>query len=532
MGFLCINKDSEKNVNFSELNNQEFLRDIGLDAVNNIKTDVIVCSEVFIPPQYYVTGVTDLVTGITSNITGCTTGMTGIYNTTYTPDFNITFFLTGDTTYTGYTGEFCYKVFSDKNFVDQPPVRGIINGSEVLNKCINFSAITSNTITETFSEGVLPRIWSQYMIRPYYTFITKECSPGNYFNQWDSTLQLNIFNNDTDFYFMTVLDPPEPVLQVGENSDIQTNYDFIQDILLNNGVTGPLAQQATVNNVINYFILRTIPSNSVMVFLNGVKLTENTDYRLIIESLNRPPIVEFFGEIKITDVIVANYIAGLPTSYVSSDFNRWYVKNILVNNITIDANVGYTDQVNVNSITGNYEIYIDQTIDNQSDLILFINGVEMVYNQQFFLSTSRDNRIILDKTYIDPIKIGDIISIFGVSPYIKVNDYGSLKTNVFEPTWLANTSLQEGLTEPKFIVQVALKDDINYNNILYEKTVPFVVGNNLYTTQISNISLGFYYRFRIIYEVTYNAFLDNKIKTCSSTEGFFDTSSRYVNNTY
>ena len=135
----------------------------------------------------------------------------------------------------------------------------------------------------------LPKIWAQYLIRPYYNFYSKDCSSGLYFSQWDSTTQLNVFNPNTDYYFITVVDPPVPQLS-GPGIPPTSNYNFIQDILLADGKTGILGQQATVNNVINYFILKSVPASDIIVFLNGVRMTQGYDYNIINQGINVPQI--------------------------------------------------------------------------------------------------------------------------------------------------------------------------------------------------------------------------------------------------
>ena len=83
---------------------------------------------------------------------------------------------------------------------------GLLNGSEVISKMVPFNSITGSMVTQTFTEGSLPKIWAQYLIRPYYNFYSKDCSSGLYFSQWDSTTQLNVFNPKTIFSLGILLD--------------------------------------------------------------------------------------------------------------------------------------------------------------------------------------------------------------------------------------------------------------------------------------------------------------------------------------
>ena len=190
MGFLCVNKDKEKNVSQQEILDQNFLRDNGLSSVSNIQTDVKFCKEIFLSPEYYVTNAVKLVSGYTTTMTGCTTGSTnldGIYNLSYAGDINVNFIITGNTGFTLYNGSFCIKTFTKVNF--RPLIsNGILSDkNQFLSDCFPFSSITSTTLTKTYAEGILPKTWGEYLIRPYYLFESKECNPGINFNSWIST---------------------------------------------------------------------------------------------------------------------------------------------------------------------------------------------------------------------------------------------------------------------------------------------------------------------------------------------------------
>lgn len=534
MGFLC-NDDKKVIVSQETLSEITLKRNLGLDNVYNVNSSLIVCPEVFRSPEFYVNGATKLVSGLTSTLTGCTTATTlSIYNLDYVPNFNVDFIITGGTDYTGYTGNFCYKIFTDERFVAVPPYRGLVNGSESINTCVAFSAITimtSSTVTQQFVEGGLERTWRQYMIRPYYGFVTKDCHPGLVFNTWDSTTQVNNFQSESDYYFVTVVNPPTPNL-APPGGEILQPYSFIQDNLYMDGTTTQKGPQA-INDERNYFILRANPAADIMVFVNGVKMTGEKDYRLISRGFGTPPIVEFLTPIKKTDWVIANYLVGTPSSFLSGDFSQWFIDTWKIDVITVDAPFpGYVNTVNKNTITGNYEAYLTQPIDPKNAVFCTVNGVELVQNQQFFLSVSEPNRIIFDKAFVDPLKPGDVISFLGISPNFIFggNNYGSIPTTDFTIQWWVPSELPKNVSG-NFIVQVFKKDDPS-NLVMYQKTQPFVNGLANYTTTINNIALNLYYRFRVTFEAEYTAYLDNKITTCSFSEGYFDTTSRYLNNTY
>jgi hypothetical protein len=142
MGFLCTNKNIQKEVNQVDLFNQEESRNLGLSNIYNLNPEINFCSEIFLNPEFYLSGTSKLYSGYTSTLTGCTTGYTGIYNLDYTPEFSINYLLTGGTSYTGYTGSFCYKMYSDKFFNTLINGNLLKEGSEIINECIPFSSIT------------------------------------------------------------------------------------------------------------------------------------------------------------------------------------------------------------------------------------------------------------------------------------------------------------------------------------------------------------------------------------------------------
>lgn len=575
MGFLCLNLDSQLEVPETTQQNQNEARDLGLDNVFTVNTEINFCIESFTGPQYYVTGATKL-NSLTPN-SGCTTGFTSsfsnvltcpsgytvsagtafcyyvsgvttattsaitlslgntlaTYNLDYTPDFDVRFIFTGNTDFTGYTGNFCYKIYPKQYFKVSPPISIFLPGQESISTCIPFEEITGLTATQNFSiSSNIPKTWNEYLIRPYYTFESAVCNPGQSYNMWDITTQTNLFNNNTDYYFMTVVNPPTPILQ-GPELPPRQEINFIQDILLSNGLPGPQGPQA-INNQLNYFVLRDLPvSQNIMLFLNGVKLTEGADYNLIFyNGLLAPPVVEItIAPIKITDWLVANYLVG-PPNPLSGQLNQWFVNTIFVSTITTDVNPGFVASINYNSVTGNQEMFLTQPFDPTNAIFLTINGVEMVENQQFFKSTTVNNKIIFDPAYMNPIVIGDVVSVFTVSSSIVpiLSNYGQLSTNQFTASWSVPTTISSNVVS-NFRLQMALQSDSGYTSVIYQTTLPFVSGVANYAHTITSIPLNNDYRFRVINEAVYTGYLNNKIKTCSFAEGFFSTTSRLINNT-
>ena len=539
MGFLCVNKDKEKNVSQQEILDQNFLRDNGLSSVSNIQTDVKFCKEIFLSPEYYVTNVVKLVSGYTTTMTGCTTGSTnldGIYNLSYTGDINVNFIITGNTGFTLYNGSFCIKTFTKENF--RPLIsNGILSDkNQFLSDCFPFSSITSTTLTKTYAEGILPKTWGEYLIRPYYLFESKECNPGINFNSWVSTPQNNSFNNVTDFYFMTVVNPPTPVLNPPEGTNNVGNFNLITDKLYVDGYSSPRGSQS-INGELNYFLLTTIPSNGqIMLILNGIQLTQDYDFRLVDQGYGVPPVVEILNgnTVKTTDWLLATYIASIPQQASTSVFGSYFIDSILVSNFTNTSTNSYRipgdNSLNYNPVTLNYEFFTTLPIDPTYALVVTVNGLKLAEEFQYFKSTSFDGKIIFNKSV--NFNIGDVISVLAVSKsntFNGTNNYGSLKTNQFKVQWTVPTTFTNNSVTSRFIIQAYNND----TNILTNQVfVDYVDGQSSYETTLTNLSININFRFKVTLESTYTGYLNNKVVTCSYAEGYFDTTGAYINNTY
>jgi hypothetical protein len=532
MGFLCIEKEGKTVVSQVVIKETDFLQRAGLNNVNLLNPEIVVCSEVFHSPEFYVDGATKLVSGLTSSLSACTTGTTSIYNLTYTPNFNVIFNITGGTDYTGYTGSFCYKIFSDDKWTVSSPISGLKNGSESILSCTSFSAITSSTVTQQFLEGGLPNTWAQYLIRPYYGFTPKECS-NTPFNTWDGVVQLNLFDSESDYYFMTVTNPPTP--RLSPPGGVSTpNYTLITDRLLVHGVSSPRGP-SSINNVLNYFLLSSVPSNGqIMLFLNGVRLSQNLDFSLITQGYGVPPMVQINDEIVSTDVLIATYVTGVPSSW-SSDFGIYFIDTILVDSVVTDPPIAYRasgdNTLAYNSITGRHEFFTSLPLDSTFAITLSINGVTQVQDIQYFISTTFDGRIIFDNNNMIPIKIGDVISVLAVSQNAGSDDnnYGTLKINEFLASWSVPSQFTNSKVTGKFIVQAF---NLDGGLLMNQNTVQYVSGQANYESLFTNLAIGVDFIFKVTFEATYVGYLNNTVITCSVAEGYFDTNNEYIKNTY
>jgi hypothetical protein len=541
MGFLCKNNESKKIVPLEEIQKQQFLRTIGLDGTVNVDTNVNFCNEVLKSPEFYVQGATKLTTGLTTTLSGCTTtgstsGNTFIYNLSYTPNINVNFIITGGTEYTGYTGSFCTKLYSQERFTPGLFASGFTIGnisSEILDNQINFSAITSSTVTLQLLEGSLPKTWAQYLIRPYNIFITKDCAVGTIINSWNNEIQTNYFKPESDFYFITVMDPPAPILEnpqdLKEFDNIDVTNSFRQQIVLANGVAGPRNSESLGD--LDYFILDARPSDvtAVMCFLNGIALSFNDDFQILDINGQRPPVLKIkTGEpLKYSDWLVLYYPVGTEIS----NNTTWSVDTFKVDGTTTTVDItnpiAGNNYLNYNTSTSKQEIYTKKDISANDSPVIFVNGIQLIKNEQYFISTSVANRIILTENIINQ---NDIISIFYNSVRIIGNDYGSLKTPEFKISWSSQKVQSDNVTGV-FVGKIYDNDD-TFNTVLYQQTIPYDPNNNVYNMTFSSLALNINYRFEIWFEITYKAYLNNEVKSCSVSKGYFNTQNKYINNSY
>ena len=149
-------------------------KDFGLLNINNVKTTLNVCTEIFNGPSY-TTNLTKLQTGLTE------TSM-GVFNVTDSDmSFNYTF--TGNLeTLTAYTGNFEYEVYSRTNEFIAPDITTIngvtqsdqqnFNKRRVYRNSISFSAVTNSGFSGTdlfdFVNGD-----QEYILNSNFSFLEK-----------------------------------------------------------------------------------------------------------------------------------------------------------------------------------------------------------------------------------------------------------------------------------------------------------------------------------------------------------------------
>ena len=411
--------------------------------------------------------------------------------------------------------------------------------------------ITPSTITKKLLEGSLPNSWGEYLIRTNYNFVSKTCSPGTIYNT-SNTPQTNAYQ-ESDYYFMTVVKPPTPLIQ-GPSSVGNDSYVLITDRLYVKGRTGPQSPQA-INNERNYFYLTAVPLNGqIILTVNGVQLTQsfdpitgsyitptppintdNGDFRIIYFPNSKPPVVEIYGQIEDDDIVIANYITG-GANPLGINFNTYTINTIIIDGIVTGTNTNasyrtFSDNtIFYNTEHNSYEFFTTEAINKTFSTIVSINGTNLTKDLDYYISNTFNGRIIFNNNIT--LAIGDVVSVLFAYSLDGINspNYGTLNENQFNLIWTVPTTFTNPKVAGRFIVQ--LFDNVNGNLLGENPTIDFVEGEAYYSSLFTNLPLDTELRFKVTFETKYIGYLNNEVITCSFAEAYANTTGEYINSVY
>jgi hypothetical protein len=508
MGFLCKTKKNKYLDNPID-------RDLGLSNINNINSTTNFCFEPFNGPTYNLSGATKPLTGNTSPCSGTPTNCYAVYNLSEIDDFDLKFNFTGSTDYTGYTGDFCYNIYNRKKFTLSQPNTTLRGVTPVYSKCINFSAITSSTITNTILKSDLFFIDTDYMLKGYYKFKPKKCGNGQIIDTWETSSQANNFNFDFDWYFITIKNPTVPqILPIGTQQIID------QTTLVQEVIPGSAYQ--------NNFSLGSQPiGNKINLYVNGIRLTEREDFRLNVEafpSIN--PIVEILtGNIEPTDVIAIVYLVG-PQSFLtangSSRNDLFEIDTFSVTGITTNVTASTVNIVNSNTAKGTQEVFLTKDFDTKNTMVGALNGITLREGIEYYRSTSTRNKIIINPNFTT-IKVGDILSFWYFTTILtEKENLGTLDKDSLTIGWTVNPITGQYVTG-EFVLEVTEKSDTNWSSLFYTTTIDYLPDSGVYSQEVTNLEVNKDYKFRIIFNKTYKNILNEPIISSTEKIGSFNT---------
>lgn len=546
MCILCKNKKNEiPEVDVDILIQQDVDRD-GLSNIYNIGNQVGVCNEVFMDPLYYMDGTIKPTTGYTTTAcSGYTTGDTysvsgcsAVYNLSEIDDFGITFNITGNTAYTGYTGQFCYHTFDLFNLGQD--IDYITQFDSVISNCFDYSGITGNTIVDTIGVDKLPYADAQYFIQDYNKFFTQECPTKLLINTFDLTTQFTADTYSNGWYFVTTINPESATITQNDNIDLSDNAVLrTENIELFEGMTTVFTIKGTPLN------------NEMIVHVNGIQLLNGVDWESISGQTGAFEILT--GELEPTkDILTVTYLtlinqASLGDIDVGSEFpdiynlNEIYLKldSFIVNSITTGTTtattITTTPIVNYNPTKNRQEILLTAPIRSLSSIIFVVNGVRLTKNIDYYISRTDNRKLILDVNTI--IKLDDDISIFYYTDESEFyTELGYFRTDTPTIEWNVPISYSAYTSDNgKFLVQVTTRDDNQFLTPVQQKFVDYEQGVYDYTTELDPLptNLGQKFLVRVYFFKDYHILFDNVITTRSvSNIASFSINSEYIENTY
>ncbi len=534
MCILCKNKKTNLPIVNNELLVQTEIDRAGLSNIYNISNTLAFCNETFKNPLYNLDGATKATSaftttscsGITTASTYSTTACTAVYNFSEIDDFTLTFNITGNTQYTGYTGDFCYHTFDISNFLTQEKDY-VVKQDSVLSDCFIYSAITGNTLVETINVGELPRKDAQYLIKDYNLFYTKNCQDKLRINTFDLTTQPidTIFSEG--WYFITVVNPEPPVFGLVINSPLVDSTTLITE------------SPELVEGQTSVFKINGIPlNNKILLYVNGIQLTEGMDWVILPENSRLIEITSGALEPG-RDIITVTYLNLSRDTENIFNLNEDYLQldSMVVNTITTDVvySGAVRPSVNYNTVRSRQEVLLTSAIKDFSNIIFTVNGVRLSINKDYYLSSSDSRRLIIDPS--GSIDLGDSVSIFYLTKetndYLDLGYYRSLKPGI---TWSVPSSYERYLSKNgKFLLQVTTGSDTNFDTPIQNKFVDFEQLNNVYTAELDELptNLGENFLVRVYFFKDYPILFNNIITTRSvSNIASFRVNINFSKNSY
>ena len=336
--------------------------------------------------------------------------------------------------------------------------RGVFNDNPVLVEDFDytlFSGESGTTLTIPLSqidEGEF--IIKGYFDYPIKTLIQKELGRRrNSVNSYKRGTEYNLYNPETDWYFLNLFDADEPTFinEPGEPNNIS-----------NLRVTSFKTQSGDTRFFYNSL-------SDPLVSYNGVIQSKGVEYSANTDTPNGF-YIDFFTPTLADRMVTLAFVEDGNPNELSID--NYTVTTPISSGPT--GQQGKEDKLYYNTTQQTYEYYLP--VDAIGDVGLTLNGNQLSYNIEYMRSDTDPRRLII----LVEIKKGDLIQVF-FNPISGV--FGSVETNKPELSWVipnAPTICQEGI----FIIEVTDVSDEEFKNIQYIASTPYVVGQNNYSLVI------------------------------------------------
>jgi hypothetical protein len=524
-----------KPIGFSEEVVLERLRrDYGLYSINNVQSNLNICTEIFNAPTY------------TSNLTKIMTGLTessfGVFNVT---ENQVTFVydFTGNTEFlSAYTGSFQYDIHKRNEEVSASTVN-YLNGDLVFSsknsfsESVDFSGITSNGYSGT-TLLTLPTKDDEYILNSNFSFIKKNCLFKG--ETYTEPKLVNEYDSEKTKYFVTLVNPDKPslgpfttpplstpsTLTVRETTQFNGKETYIFSVPSQseeNSGCKLVNETLTINPIDgSLFSINTTPSpNTLLISVNGITLSES-DY-----SISADTIIQLTQNLDPNrDIITASYldcVNDLDTIYSE----QYEVLSAITSGVT--SAVTTTDKVYYNTEQSKYEYYLDYgPTDPEDTMTLFLNGIRLTYGVDYYMSITLSNRVIFDS--ID-LTINDIIYVVYSSDGKLEGDYETIGESTFL-SWRVSPTIVNDRLSGEFIVDISESDDPNFTStgVTTGITVSYVDGSSEYGVETpTTITAKKDYIWRVTSKKVYSGILDNIFTTSNvSRVGKFSTNNKIL----
>jgi len=483
---------------------QETNRNIGLSSVFNVQSTVSPCVEAFSYPTFTMSGATKAMTGLTIS-------SDSTYNLSNVDDFDVVFNFTGNTQYTGYTGQFCHTL------------NGYLPHITYTTSCVNYSGLTGSSLTKNIVVGNDISIDdNEYVLNSWNIFDSK-CVSGLTINTNDYSITKD------DFYLVTIIDPPKPTLGF-TNLNTLGDLTFINELLSvpSNGTNQLLLSYSPVAGTIlmsvnGIQVSRTDytinPSTNVISFLNGITLEQIDVVQVYYnKTLSTGDAFNVLGEsVNLELVSVTGITSGFTSNFSATTYN-----NI----------------VNYNDDFDRLELFLQKDIDLSVIPIVSVNGTIFTWNVDVYKSNVVNNKLIFNSGTL--ISVGDVISVYYYSSQVTgLGDLGRLRTTTPKISWSVPSNVIRDVSVSGntglFTVEVVDRSDINYNTILNSGTTIYNNTTTYYTIDIGPITTtsisNYIYRIKFTKDYT-TSIVSNTYQTeIYSDNGSFSLDWGYINNT-
>ena len=389
--------------------------------------------------------------------------------------------------------------------------------------CVGETLLNNNKSFNFLPGQDISREDNEYIITPYDVFYSKCVT--NPFGRTGTTINTKKYKTtdlDNDYGFVTLTNPPTPSLVYELNvslSDIQ----FVNDSF-----------NVDFDGVSSFQLSDTPLGSTAVVSVNGVTMSKE-DY-LIEDNLLKVT----GGYLSSTDTIQAYYSTSLEFGGdIIPIMDLTKLENFKVTGFTNDffsdsLNTSYENFVNYNSSNDRYEIFLKDNVDVTIEPVLSVNGIDLVYNVDFFKSNLVQNKLILGEGL--DLVVGDVVSIYYYNTgNSNPGDMGTLRSDLVPIKWSQNVkpSIKRS-SYGEYVIEVYNREDSNFNTIINS-------GTTMYNSPISDYSLTIGpitttnikdYVYRLKLDKYYTDMSLNRYKTSSEyVYGSFSLDWNYINNT-